>query len=57
MWLSTGEKGKERRCHVSLSTSLKERHRVSQGRDGEDCDECNDKILTTCLDGEEMVNE
>ena len=49
--------GKERRCHVSFRTSLKERHGARHGGDGEDCDECNDKGVTTCRDGEEVVNE
>ena len=37
--------------------SLKEKHRASHGGDGEDCDECNDRKVTTSRDGEEVVNE
>ena len=34
-----------------------EKHRAIHGGDGEDCDECNDRRVTTCRDGEEVVNE
>ena len=34
-----------------------EKHRASHGGDGEDCDECNDRRITTSRDGEEVVNE
>ena len=59
MWLRQMQqrRGEEQRKALSLRTSLKERQRASHGGDGEDCDERNDRGVTTCRDGEEVVNE
>ena len=46
----------QRKALACLRTSLKEKHRASHGGDGEGCDECNDRRVTTNRDGEEVVN-
>ena len=61
MWLrqmqQRREKGKIMAFACLAQNKSEEKHRASHGVDGEDCDECNDRRVTTSCDGEEVVNE
>ena len=61
MWLRQMQqrRGEGQRMALACLTQNKSegKHRASHGGDGEDCDECNDRRVTTNRDGGEMVNE
>ena len=50
--------GRRSKKGVGMSQNKSEgKHRASHGGDGKDCDECNDRKVTTICDGEKVVNE
>ena len=61
MWLRQMQQRRgegQRKALACLTQNKSEgKHRASHGGDGEDCDECNDRRVTTSRDGEEVVNE
>ena len=61
MWLRQVQQRRGEGQRMALACLVQNKseanHRASHAGDGEDCDECNDRGVTTSRDGDEVVNE